>query len=160
MSANAASSWFDRGPAFPIAVPRERASFRQRGPLEGQPEIADRRDSARLLQRIFTQSRPDRQGAQGMVEVPRQVEKVLTMTYWYGNGMGTGGWLAMIAMMTIFWGLVILAGVMIFRGGGSRSLDGTQDRGAGELLDERFARGDVDREEYEARRATLRGSAR
>lgn len=83
------------------------------------------------------------------------------MTDWYGNGMGTGGWLAMIAMMTIFWGLVILAGVMIFRGRGrSRLGGGTQDRGALEILDERFARGEVDREEYEARRAALRGSAR
>lgn len=83
------------------------------------------------------------------------------MTDWYGNGMGTGGWLAMIAMMTIFWGLVILAGVMIFRGSGRSRLGGnTQDRGALEILDERFARGDVHREECEARRAALRGSAR
>lgn len=80
------------------------------------------------------------------------------MTDWYGNGMGTGGWLA---MMAIFWGLVILAGVMIFRGSGRSRLGvGAQDRGALEMLDERFARGEVDREEYEARKAALRGSAR
>ena len=80
---------------------------------------------------------------------------------WYGNGMGTGGWVVMIAMMTIFWGLVILAGVMIFRGSsGRRSGGGTQDRGALEILDDRFGRGEVDREEYEARRVALRGSAR
>ena len=89
------------------------------------------------------------------------MEKVLTMTDWYGNGMGTGGWLAMAAMMTIFWGLVILAGVMIFRGDGrSRLGGGTQDRGALEILGERFARGEVDREEYEARKVALRRSAR
>lgn len=82
------------------------------------------------------------------------------MTDWYGNGMGTGGWIAMIAMMTIFWSLVILAGVMIFRGSGrSRLGGGTQDRGALEILDERLARGEVDREEYEARRAALSGNA-
>ena len=80
------------------------------------------------------------------------------MTDWYGNGMGTGGW---IAMMTIFWGLVIFAGAMIFRGSGrSRLGGGTQDLGALENLDERFARGEVDHDEYEARKVALRGSAR
>ena len=78
------------------------------------------------------------------------------MMDWYGNGMGAGGWVAMILAMAIFWGLVILAGVMIFRGSGNRS----QSRGALEILDERFARGDINREEYEARRAVLRESAR
>lgn len=87
------------------------------------------------------------------------------MMDWYGNGMGTGGWIAMVAVMTIFWGLVIFAGVMIFRNGGSRSFggtrdDGTRDRNADEILDERFARGEVEVEEYEARKAVLRGSAR
>ena len=83
------------------------------------------------------------------------------MTDWYGNGMGTGGWLAMIAVMSIFWGLVGLAGVMIFRGSGrSRLGDSNQDPDALEILAERFARGEVDRQEYEARRSALRGSAR
>lgn len=82
------------------------------------------------------------------------------MMDWDGNGIGAGGWVLMIAMMTIFWGLIILAGVMIFRGTGGSRNGGTQDRGALEILDERFARGEVDREEYEARIAALRGSAR
>lgn len=92
------------------------------------------------------------------------------MMDWYGNGMGTGGWVAMVTVMTIFWGLVILAGVMIFRNGGSRSLGGTRDggtrdggtrdRNASEILDERFARGEIEVEEYEARKAVLRGSTR
>ncbi len=86
------------------------------------------------------------------------------MMDWYGHGMGTGGWVVMIAVMIFFWGLVVLAGVMIFRSGGPRSRGaadggGTNERGALEILDERFARGEVDREEYEARRAVLRGSA-
>lgn len=93
-----------------------------------------------------------------MVEAPRQVEKVLTMNDWYGNGMGSGDWLAMTAVMAIFWGLVIFGGVMIFRGRGRSRLGGdAPDRGALEILDERFAQGEVDREEYEARRAALRG---
>lgn len=80
------------------------------------------------------------------------------MMGWYGNGMGAGGWVFMIVTMVIFWGLVILAGVMIFRGTGTGNR--SQSRGAVEILDERFARGDIDREEYEARRTVLRESAR
>lgn len=80
------------------------------------------------------------------------------MMDWYGNGMGTGGWVIMIAAMTLFWGLVIFAGIMIFRGS-SKSHSGsvTQDRGALGILDDRYARGEVNREEYEARKAALRG---
>ncbi len=80
------------------------------------------------------------------------------MMDWYGNGMGTGGWVAMIAMMMIFWGLVILAGVLIFRGSSHRRNDaGTQHASALEILDDRFARGEVDPEEYEARKVRSAG---
>ncbi len=81
---------------------------------------------------------------------------------WYGNdwGMGgMGGWVAVIG------GLVIFAGVMIFRGnwrhsgGGGGSGSGAQDREASEILKERYARGEIDREEYEARMAVLREHA-
>ncbi len=65
----------------------------------------------------------------------------------------------MVAAMAFFWGLVILAGVMIFHGSG-RGGGATRDRDALEILDERFARGNVDREEYEARKAVLRESVR
>ncbi len=74
----------------------------------------------------------------------------------YGNGMGIGGWVVMVAGMALFWGLVIFGGIMIFRGSGkSRSV--IQDRGALGILDDRFARGEIDREEYEGRKAALRG---
>ncbi len=96
-----------------------------------------------------------------MVETHNKVEELFTMMDWYGNGMGTGGWVFMIAAMTIFWGLVILAGVMIFRGNGERRGGlGTQDRGAQEILDDRFARGEIDREDYEARKSALKSTAR
>lgn len=83
------------------------------------------------------------------------------MMDWYDNGMSTGGWVFMIAAMTIFWCLVILAGVLIFRGnGGSRGDPGARDRGALEILDERFARGEIDREDYEARKTALTATER
>ena len=81
------------------------------------------------------------------------------MMDWYGNGMGTGGWAFMIFAMTIFWALVILAGVMLFRGDSGRRTGGaSQDPDAFEILDKRLARGEIDRDEYEARKAALRGS--
>ncbi len=83
---------------------------------------------------------------------------------WYGNDWGMGGWVAVIG------GLVIFAGVMIFRrnwrhsgsgsGSGGGGGSGAQDRGASEILKERYARGEIDREEYEARMAVLCEHAR
>ncbi len=85
------------------------------------------------------------------------------MMGWYNNaGMGAGGWIAMILMMSLFWGAVILVGVMLFRGtGNSRSArdssptDRPTYRDPVDILDERFARGELDNEEYEARKAVL-----
>ena len=85
------------------------------------------------------------------------------MMGWYNNGgMDTGNWIAMILMMSIFWGAVIFAGVMLFRGTsndrGSRESDrveGVTHRNPVDILDERFARGELENEEYEARKAVL-----
>ena len=90
------------------------------------------------------------------------------MMDWYdGNGMGTGGWLAMIAIMTVFWAIVIFAGVMILRGvgrgRGSDDIRSSERRDVKDplgILDERFARGEVDRDEYEARKSLLHGDRR
>lgn len=82
------------------------------------------------------------------------------MMGWYGDGAwGWGGWLVMSLMMVAFWGLVIWGLVAIFRGS---SQDG--DKGPGtpsrrdpmEILDERFARGEIDVEEYRTRQDVLR----
>lgn len=80
------------------------------------------------------------------------------MMGWYGNGLSTGGWVVMIAAMALFWGLVIFTGIRIFRGSGKGRSGGViHDRGALGILDDRYARGEINREEYEARKATLRG---
>lgn len=78
------------------------------------------------------------------------------MMHWYGTSWGAGGWVLMLASMMFFWGLVVLAGVAIFRGTGGR--DGRpeqRDSGTLDLLDERFARGEIDREDYELRKSVL-----
>lgn len=90
------------------------------------------------------------------------------MMGWYNDGsMGTGGWVAMILMMGLFWGAVIFAGIMIFRGTSnsrgpreSGRVDGAAVRNPMDILAERFARGEIENEEYEARKAALLGTKR
>lgn len=85
------------------------------------------------------------------------------MMGWYDDGsMGVGGWMAMILMMSLFWGAVIFAGVLLFRGAGngrgSREIERFEQlthRNPVDILDERFARGEIENEEYEARKAVL-----
>ena len=67
---------------------------------------------------------------------------------WYWNGMGGWGWV----MMLTFWALVILLIVWIART--ARSPQPPQKNALG-VLEERFARGEIDAKEYEDRRAIL-----
>jgi putative membrane protein len=73
-------------------------------------------------------------------------------------GPWDGGWgFGMMLVMLVFLALIVVGVVFVVRSfseegrtpsrsGGSRALD---------TLDERFARGEIDREEYEERRRTL-----
>ncbi len=78
----------------------------------------------------------------------------------YGDGgVGWGGWLAMVAMMVVFWGAIAWVIVTLIRhlsSGSPRPLGGAPS-GPLQILDERFARGEIDDEEYRRRRAVLRG---
>jgi len=84
----------------------------------------------------------------------------------YGGGWGMGpgmmggwglGWLGMI-MMLAFWALVIVALVLLIRWlaqvsrGGAFGGRGPQ---ALEILKERYARGEIDKEEFEAKKRDL-----
>jgi putative membrane protein len=57
--------------------------------------------------------------------------------------------------MVLFWGLIIVAVVLV-----ARSFYGSQERGrqksAREILDERYARGEIGKQEYEERKQALR----
>jgi putative membrane protein len=78
----------------------------------------------------------------------------------WGYDWGWGAWLAMGVMMLLFWGLVI-AGVIAL----VRYLGGTRDGGrlgsrrertrAEDVLAERFARTEIDEDEYTRRRELL-----
>lgn len=80
----------------------------------------------------------------------------------WGSGWGWGGWLAMASMMVLFWGLVVAGIIAIVRyiNGSGQSGQGpdTGRRGAQGILDDRFARGEIDDEEYARRREALRSS--
>ena len=74
----------------------------------------------------------------------------------WGNGMGWGGWLLMTLTTVGFWAVVVFGIVAIFRGtGGTGARDGSREREAQLILDERFARGEIDAEEYRSRQNLL-----
>jgi putative membrane protein len=85
--------------------------------------------------------------------------------WWWDGGMGWGAAVGLIFML-VFWGLIIAGVVLIVR-----SLTGRRDEGAGsyrtppyqeqprpsalEVLQERYARGEIERDEYLRRKADL-----
>jgi putative membrane protein len=86
------------------------------------------------------------------------------MMGWY-DGAGWGSWLVMVLVMVAFWALVVAAIVAVLRWTGTpqdsrreHAPAGPSDR-AREVLDERFARGDIDEAEYTSRRAALQARA-
>ena len=74
------------------------------------------------------------------------------MMYW-GNGDWNGAaWLAMTASMVLFWGLVAWVVITIVRKPSERA------RSPEEVLADRFARGEIDDDEYHRRRDALRST--
>ena len=84
------------------------------------------------------------------------------MMGWYQEGMGGGGgWVVMILAMVVFWALVVFGVVAIFRGTRDSGTEtGNARRDPMEILKERFARGEIDVDEYHARMDILRASLR
>ncbi len=79
------------------------------------------------------------------------------MMWWNnGYGMGAGGWALMILAMVALWALVAVAGVAIFRGIRRGRTADSGERTAAQILEERFARGEIDIDEYHARQDALR----
>ena len=83
------------------------------------------------------------------------------------DGVGWVGWVFMVLMMLLFVALIVGVVVLLVRstsGGsarpptaGSGSGQGPEASGAQQMLDERFARGEIEEEEYLRRRSVLRG---
>lgn len=56
--------------------------------------------------------------------------------------------------MLFFWGVLILLAVVLIKGV-SRNSEPLRNKTARELLDERFARGEIDQREYQQKRKVL-----
>jgi len=83
------------------------------------------------------------------------------MAMMWGWDWGWGAWLLMGVTMLLFWGLVVAAVVALVRYLGGTRPDGRAGNGherpsAEEILAERFARGEIDADEYTRRRELLR----
>ncbi|MDQ2754983.1 MAG: SHOCT domain-containing protein [Actinomycetota bacterium] len=87
---------------------------------------------------------------------------------WWNNGvgwggMGGGGWVVMTVVMVAFMALVVVVVVALLRRGRTIGVSGsgrTPLPSAEKVLDERFASGEIDAEEYQTRRTALRTTPR
>jgi putative membrane protein len=76
---------------------------------------------------------------------------------WHDHGMGGVGWGLMVIGGVVFWGLVIAGLVVLVRYLRRGDQNRSQSPTAEQVLGERFARGDIDEEEYRRRLQVLRG---
>lgn len=70
---------------------------------------------------------------------------------WHQEGFGWMGGLLALAAVVVFWGGVVALAILLFRHFGAASPSSSARR----ILDERFARGEIDAEEYAERRSRL-----
>ncbi len=86
---------------------------------------------------------------------------------WHDGGWGWGSWVVMIILMVLFWSAIAAVAVMFFRnwrGGYAPPVPPPPPGGPVEtgpesalrVLEERFARGEIDAEEFTKRRDLLR----
>ena len=81
--------------------------------------------------------------------------------YWYGHGIGGWGYALMTLSMLLFWGVVIYGIVALIRYGRRDSpqvREPAQPPAPERLLAERFARGEIDEDEYQQRLTSLRAA--
>jgi putative membrane protein len=78
----------------------------------------------------------------------------------HGGGIGAGWWIVMVTMMVLFMGAMMWMMMRGMGGGSSQESSAPWDRFATresplEMLERRFAQGEISIEEYQARRAAL-----
>lgn len=100
------------------------------------------------------------------LELLATVRKEVIGMMWYDGGWGWSGWLFMTVIMVVLWSLLIVGTVAMarylaglhrdHRPGPSSGDPAWGSRRAEDLLAERFARGEIDEDEYKRRLALLR----
>jgi putative membrane protein len=86
---------------------------------------------------------------------------MMTVMWWYGNGMDGWGYALMTVSTLVFWGLVVVAVVAAVRylGGRDRAEPKAPEHAEPmtpqRMLADRFARGEIDEAEYRHRLDTL-----
>jgi len=78
----------------------------------------------------------------------------------YGWGMSAGGWIAMIVFWVALLALIGWAVARAFPSGGNRGGDMSRQETPEEVLDRRFATGELDTETYQAMRSALASGRR
>jgi putative membrane protein len=84
--------------------------------------------------------------------VDRVVDQMVEWNDHHGWGNGWG-WVVMVVLMLLIVAVTVL---LVRHFSGSASSGGTRFRSAGDVLADRFARGEIDEEEYRSRRDALR----
>ena len=79
------------------------------------------------------------------------------MMGWYGNGMGSLGWLGMGVFWLILLGLIVWLVMRLLPGSGGGMTRSTVES-ALETLDRRLAGGELDAQAWQAQRAALVGA--
>ena len=72
---------------------------------------------------------------------------------WWSGSWGWEAWLAMSLGMLVFWALVAWVIVVLVKSSNGWRYDGRRD--PRDILDERYARGEIDEDEYKHRRELL-----
>ena len=77
------------------------------------------------------------------------------MMGWYGTGMGPGAWLFMGLFWVALLALIVWLVVRLLPTRGRRSVGCGDSESPEEILDRRFARGEIDEQTYASQRAAL-----
>jgi len=95
------------------------------------------------------------------VSLPAQAQAFAERSGYWEHGWGWGHMVGGSLMMVLFWGGLILVVVLAVRGFGGRTSQGEAPQRSGksalEVLEDRFARGEIDKEEFEDRKRVLSG---
>ena len=78
---------------------------------------------------------------------------------WHNDAMGSGWWVLMVVGMLIFLAVFVIGGVVLVRHYSQLPSNPGASNPAVEILQQRFARGEISEEEYTRNLALLKGQS-